>query len=1600
MREALRRRFENLMDQVVRQAGGRSPCAGADHFLKRFYADVAPDDLLNRSADELADIALGQLNFARYRKSKSPLVRAIHPRGQDGEISLNQCVVQVVTDNMPFLVDSVRMALNNRGLNVDLTIHPVERVVRDASGNVLEVLDRTITNRADVLSESFLYIEASSDSSVEPISDIEISVRNTLADVASAVEDWQAMRQRVNTIVEEIANNKVSLNNEDVEEVQEFLKWLVDDHFTFLGYRQYQLAEEDGEDILRIVPGTGLGILREHEDHQVSSAFSILPPEVRRYAREPRLLILTKGNSRSTIHLSTYIDYVGIKRFDTTGQVIGEHRILGLYTSVAYRSDPYEIPVVRQKLKYVIAQSGLEVSSHAEKSLQTILQSYPRDELFQISTDLLFEIALGIVRLQDRQRVRLFIRRDPYARFVSCLTFVARDRYDTQLRQRFEQILLKAFNGNNVDFNVLLGDSVLARLHFVVRGQPGKLADVDDIALERQLADAARNWSEQLGAALSASRPIRSAIVLLHRYRDGFPAGYRENCQISEAAEDIAHMETLSGDADLSIDTYRLDDDTPDTLRVKLYHTNSPISLSDVIPVLENLGLSVRTERPYCIKRSDGSKVWIHDFGTVNREQKPLTLQGVQKNFHDALLRIWSGQTENDGFNQLVLGAKLNWREANVLRAYCRYILQLGVPFSQAYMETTLVKNSEITMLLIDTFHARFDPTLGDRDLLLEKYADDITNRINEVSSLDEDRILRLYFSALKASIRTNYFQIAEDGHPKPYLTLKINPEQIDATPEPRPKFEIFVYSTRVEGVHLRGGKVARGGIRWSDRREDFRTEILGLMKAQMVKNSVIVPVGAKGGFVLKQSKPGDTNIKEEVQTCYSTFIQGLLDITDNLVDGKPVPPPNTVCYDDADPYLVVAADKGTATFSDLANSIAINNGFWLGDAFASGGSTGYDHKKIGITARGAWESVKRHFREFDVDIQTTPFSVVGIGDMAGDVFGNGMLLSPHIRLIAAFNHLHIFVDPDPDPEVSFGERKRLFELSRSSWLDYNKDLISKGGGLFSRTAKSITLSPQMREVLGTNAETLSPNELIRCILKSRVDLLWNGGIGTFVKASRESHVDVGDRANDSIRVNADELRCKVIGEGGNLGLTQLARIEFAKRSGYVITDSIDNSGGVDSSDHEVNIKILLAGPITARALSEKERNDLLKQMTQEVADLVLTHNYQQSQAISIANHQATAQIEEHARLIRRLEREGRLKRRLEFLPNEDEIAERMSQSMGLTRPELAILLSYVKIALFQESLESDVPEDTYLAKELAHYFPTPLQTRYRAYMENHPLRREIIATYIINNVINYADLTMISRFGDQYGYTAADVIRAYVAARDIFGMMSFCENVEALDNEVQAKIQIDLLIKARRLIERAALWFLQNRPQPLAIADTVNTFSEGVDHLTQDLRDLVTPPHREALDRVVEHCMEAGVPEKLADHCSGFGALYSGLDIVEVSAGSRFNVDEVARIYFELGNRLSLYWLREQLLSLSQGHHWQMLASDGLYLDLYRYQRLISGKIVEGNAKSKHVDYWIFQHKQEVERINRTVTELKEQGTLDLAMLMVAIRDVQVLAK
>ncbi|MDZ7843012.1 MAG: NAD-glutamate dehydrogenase [Gammaproteobacteria bacterium] len=1591
---------QKLLEQILRDAPREAVFAGVDRFLKRYFSDVPPEDMVDRDVDSLRAMAIGHAEFAQKRLPGRPLIRIFNPTIATHGWQSTHTIVEVVTDDMPFLVDSVGIALNRRGLTIHLTVHPLIRLLRDDEGNLLEFVD---AGREGARAESFLHIEIDCETSEKQLQKIREDLEKVLHDVACAVEDWKPMLDRVPRVQQELASPPASLDADEVNEASEFLDWLADNHFTLLGYREYDLRTDDsGVDVLKIVPSSGLGILRERDDQEVSQSFRELPAELQRLAREPNILTLTKGVARSTVHRPSYLDYVGVKRFDDEGNVVGEFRFMGLYTSNVYACDPYEIPVVRRKLQYVTDRSGLQRNSHADKTLQTILRNYPRDELIQIPAELLYQHAIGILHLQERQRLRLFTRLDPYRRFVSCLIFVPRERYDTRLRKRFEDILMSAFNGKRVEFNIHLGESLLARVHLLIHTDPRVDSDVDLKALEFELAEAAHSWREKLGSALKKQYGEETGNELLKRYHEAFPVGYRDEFSAALAVRDILALEKLRKGRELEMDLYRIPGDAPHTLRLRVYQPHDPIPLSDILPMLENMGLRVIAERPYKLHLADGES-WIHDFRMAMRSETQTNPQEVVERFSDAFVGVYQGEVENDGFNRLVLEADLDWRQAMTLRALCRYLMQLRMPFSQAYVESTLSRNSAITKALVEYFEARFDPyrTRGEDEL--EELKAGITAQINEVSSLDEDRILSLYLAVIDATLRTNYYQKDDEGRLPSYLVMKLSPEGISIAPKPRPKFEIYVYAPWVEGVHLRGGKVARGGLRWSDRREDFRTEVLGLMKAQMVKNAVIVPVGAKGGFVVKQPPSSPDALKEEVVRCYSTFIQGLLDLTDNRVDGEIVPPKNTVRYDDDDPYLVVAADKGTATFSDLANSIADRNNFWLGDAFASGGSEGYDHKGMGITARGAWESVKRHFRELGRDCQAEPFTVTGIGDMGGDVFGNGMLLSRQIKLVAAFNHLHIFIDPDPDPETSFQERERLFKLPRSGWNDYDSALISEGGGVYERSAKSITLSDRACEALGISTSVLTPNELMAAILRAPVDLLWNGGIGTFVKSSDESHADVGDRANDAIRADGEELRCRIVGEGGNLGLTQLGRIEYSRNGGRVNTDSIDNSGGVDCSDHEVNIKTLLGQVIADGEMDMDERNALLREMTDEVAELVLTNNYRQAMAISISNYQRRERFDSYVRLMRAMERRGILDRALEDLPDNDVIKERQNEGEGLCRPELAILLSYVKIDVYQRLLASEAPEDPWLSTDLHRYFPRALTERYDAAMEHHPLRREIIATHLTNSLVNSAGYTLVQRYCDELGYSIDNLVRAYAAARDIFDIPSYRRDIESLDNVVANEVQIELLLEGGRLIERAAAWLLQNAKMPLDISSTVERFRSGIETIRGNLFDLVVEPHREGLEAKAAQLEKQDVPAAMAKTSASLGALLSGLDIIEAASSCDKDLEQIAALYFKLGDQFEVYWLREQLSKLEVERHWQRRAHDGLYWDLYRYQHLltldIAASVGDGiDDIDTAISKWVEENRERHERLRTVLSELRDTDRPDFSMITVGARELKAL--
>ena len=1577
----------------------------AGEFVSQYFSGVAPEDLEELDTVNLYGAAMAHLNYARHRVPGTPKVHVYNPQFEQHGWQSTHTIVEIVTDDMPFLVDSVRMAVNRRGLTTHQIIHPVVKLRRGDTGELLEVLPSD-EGAGDAITEAIMHCEVDRQAETELLEGIRSDVEHALADVRAAVEDWQAMREKLHAVLGELDTNPPPLDTDELEEGKAFLKWVDNDHFTFLGCRDYGLAKEKGEDVLRAVAGSGLGLLRNPDAAAVSESFAALPLAQRREARNPALLVITKGSFRSTVHRPSFMDYIGVKRFGPEGEVIGERRFLGLYTSAAYNRNPRSIPLLRTKVRRIVERAGFPPNSHAEKTLLNVLDTYPRDELFQVCEEEMYETALGILHLQERQRIRLFVHKDRFARFVSCIVFVPRERFNTAIRLQIQGMLEESFNGESADFTVQLSESVLARLYFVIRVPAGTLPAYDEADIEKRLRDVTRTWSDDLHTALLEHCGEERGGRLFRRYSDAFKADYREYYPARIAVHDIEKMETLEGEDGIAMSLYRRLEAPPDELQFKLFQHKRQISLSEALPMLENMGLTVRAEHPSAIVPAADGPVWMHDFTMLHGEGNLLDLDRIRDVFQDAFARIWDHEAENDGFNRLVLRAHLGWREIVILRACCKYLRQAGVAFSQDYMDEALAGNPHIARLLVKLFHARFDPAArtGSEVRAVEATVE-ILEALEAVANLDEDRILRSFLTFVQAVLRTNYYQPGEDGKAKPYVSFKLDPAKVPDLPEPRPMFEIFVYSPGVEGVHLRGGPVARGGLRWSDRREDFRTEVLGLVKAQIVKNAVIVPVGSKGGFVPKQLPGGDRDaVLAEGIACYQTFIRGLLDLTDNLIGSGVAAPPDVVRYDGDDPYLVVAADKGTATFSDYANEIALAYGHWLGDAFASGGSAGYDHKAMGVTAAGAWESVKRHFRELGADIQTADFTVVGIGDMSGDVFGNGMLLSKHIRLVGAFNHLHVFLDPDPDAAVSYGERKRLFELPRSTWADYGEKLISKGGGVFPRSAKSIPISKEAQEALGIAADAMTPNELIHAMLMAPVDLLWNGGIGTYAMAAQESHPSVGDRANDVLRVDASRMRCRVVGEGGNLGFTQLGRVEFSMAGGKINTDAIDNSGGVDCSDHEVNIKILLNAAVASGDLTGKQRNRLLEEMTGEVGELVLRNNYLQSQALSCAVAQAPSLLDVHARLIEALEREGRLDRALEFLPDKERIAERRAAGGGLTAPELSVLLAYVKIKLFQELLDSELPDDAFFARELQMYFPTHMRERFSGQIAQHRLSREIISTVTANGLANRMGITFAFRLGEETGSNAGEIARAYTIAKEVFEMESLCAGVEALDNQVRAQDQTYMLLESRRLVERAARWLLRNRPGPLEVRANIEHFAPGVEEVERLLSELLVSSSLRQLKTSTNKLVKAGVPEALAHRVSKFTELFSALDIVEVASGGGHSIEEVGAVYFRLGDALELHWLRDQVVGLPRDNRWQALARDALRDDLYSQEAGLTADVLRssvngGDAKSR-IDEWTKGNRLAVSRCQQVLSDLKAGGGADFAMMSVAMREIRSLRR
>jgi glutamate dehydrogenase len=1679
-----------LTDAAAQLGGGAAPTKVGDDesYLHSYYRHVDSSDLIAAGPRRVGAVALAHAELAGLRPQGRAVVR-VRP-GADATLLPDRDVIDVVTDDMPFLVDTLTMTLDAHDVEPEIVVHPQLTVRRDVTGALREVIrpmeshGTAVAGDPDVIAESWSHIEVAKLAPGKATA-IAADLEHALWDVRLAVDDYPKMRAMALRIADELAAAGAVERQlvagtaseahqarsaagggpksagwvipaspaESTSEIELLLRWLVDSHFTFLGFREYDLVNEPDGLALRGVPGTGLGILRHDKPH--TTKLSTLSVQGRKIATDPsHRLIMTKANSRATVHRPSYLDYVGVKRLSESGKVIGEWRFLGLYTHMAYTDSITRIPILRRKLTEVYEASGISADSHDGRAVAEFMEVYPREELFQQPVAELTEVASEVLRLRERMQTRLFLRKDVYGRYVSCLIYLSRDRYNTKARVKVQEILRRVLGGAQVDYSTVVDEGPIARLHVVVRAERGKtLVDPDVAALEQAVAAAVRSWDDDLVREAVAQLGERGGRALLAEYANSISETYKADVPAAAAISDLAKIQQMrKSGLDISFEMWESagyeggvpveHDPAAGTVaalsaavtapasaqagteipggqrrvwRLTIHRSGSPITLTDVLPRLQHMGVEVVDEHPYEFHGAE--PFWIYDFG-LGREtaatsgpggrttQAPhVSLASVAGQLEGALAALWKGEIEDDDFNSLVLDAGLTWRQVVVLRAYAKYLQQAGTTFSSGYIARVLRSNPVIARRLIRLFESRFDPdrAAGQAERS-EALFEEVGGELDDVASLDEDRILRAYLGLIIATERTNYFRGRHDSD-APYLVFKLNAALVPDLPAPRPKFELFVYSPRFEGVHLRFANVARGGLRWSDRREDFRTEILGLAKAQEVKNSVIVPSGAKGGFVCKQlPDPADREAYlGEVLACYQMFISAMLDITDNLVAGRVVPPAHVVRHDGDDPYLVVAADKGTATFSDAANEIALSRGFWLGDAFASGGSAGYDHKKMGITARGAWESVKFHFQTLGVDIGTTDFTVAGIGDMSGDVFGNGMLLSEHIKLVAAFDHRHVFLDPDPDPAASFAERRRMFDLPRSSWADYDTGLISGGGGIWPRSAKSIPISPQVSAVLGLEdgITALAPDQLISAILAAPVDLLWNGGIGTYVKASNQSHADVGDRSNDAVRIDASQLRARVVGEGGNLGLTQEARIEYSLAGGLVNTDFIDNSAGVDTSDHEVNIKILLDEVVRDGEMTTADRDALLQTMTDEVARLVLADNYHQNRALAAARAQSAQMLHVHARYIRKLEREGRIRRRLDVLPADKDIAERRSTGSGLTLPEFSVLLAHTKIAVRQEVLASDVPDDPYLRRALTRYFPIPLRERFTDRMPSHRLHREIITTAVINEMVDKSGITFAFRLNEETGASVPHVTEAFLVAREVFDMPGFWLQLRALDGQVDTSAQVLAMLEARKLTERATRWLLHFRRPPFDIQATIDFFADGVLTVADRMSKMLVGLDLSSFEERRDLFASRGFPDDLAERVAGMVPAYSTFDIVDIASSTNSPVEQTAEVYFDVADRLQISRLRDRITALARDDRWNTMARNALRDDLYTAHAALTRDVLtvtDSGTPEQRLAAWVARNESTVARAAQTLVEIWESDAFTVATLSVAVRAIRTL--
>jgi glutamate dehydrogenase len=1540
-------------------------------FLALYYFELPEEDVDDRKIDDIYSVGVAHFDLGRTRPTGSPVVRVVSPdRERDGWATPHS-VVLMVTDDMPFLVDTMRMLLERHGLDIHLLVHPMLLVERGAADEIRRVAP--FSDRLEGKADDALIVEAWTQIEIDRVSDelaadLESELESAIADVRRVVGDFALMRERLLGLVD----------------VHPAMRWFADGQFVFLGAVD-TICDEAGT--VAPIDGTALGQLADVPPAALE-AFTFSTSS----GREDRPAVMARADTVSTVFRPQRLSVLIVGDPAEPGL---QHRFVGLLSTGAQRASVFDIPGFGDQIASELGLVGEAVHSHSGRAARTVIENLPRDVVLELSPVEVADLVREIVGLQERRVVRVFEVPEPAGLWTTVLVYFPRNRFTAELPERLADIVAEAYGAEVRTFESFVSASSLARVTVSVRRpSSGSSANLD--ALERTIDEQSISWTERLRAALVSELGEGQGHRLFDLAGRSAPAAYRAAVVPERAVADLRRIdEVLTGDSDIVVAFGHDLDAHAGEWRMRVYRRGTAMALSELLPLLDHLGFLALDEQPYTF-RVGSDRVYLYDIGV--RAPEGCVLERHAADVIEAFVGLVRGAIESDGFNRLVVAAGLDARDVTMIRAYAKYLRQTGFAFSQQYIEDTLARHGQLVTRLVQLFEARFNPggrgigrASHDRDAAQQVLREQIVSALDAIPSLDEDRICRSFLTLIEATTRTNFFR-GDDT-----LAFKFDPAAIPELPLPRPAFEIWVCGPRVEGVHLRGGPIARGGLRWSDRREDFRTEVLGLMKAQLVKNAVIVPTGAKGGFVVKRRFTDPDATRSEVVDCYRMFVGAMLDLTDNLIDGQVVHPPDTVVHDADDTYLVVAADKGTATFSDIANSVSLEHGFWLGDAFASGGSYGYDHKAMGITARGAWESVRRHARSLGRNADTDPLTVVGIGDMSGDVFGNGMLRSRALRLVAAFDHRHVFVDPNPDPPAAWAERARLFALPRSSWADYDPELISPGGGIYPRTLKSIELSPQARAVLGiASAEPLTPDQLVSAVLKAPVDLLWNGGIGTYVKAESETHNEVGDRANDGVRVNGAELRCRMVGEGGNLGFTQRGRVEYALNGGLIYTDAIDNSAGVDCSDHEVNIKILLGGVVASGELTTKQRNELLATMTDEIASLVLANNQAQTLALLMARKQSLGMANVHARYIEALETEGWLDRQLEFLPSDRQIAERQLAGTGLTAPEFAVLIAYTKNTNKAEMVRSDLADDDLLHRDLVSYFPTPLRERFAEAILAHPLCREIISTIVVNQMVNLSGISFDHRMTEDTGASVVDVIRAWLVSREVFDFAQLWSEIDALDATVPLDTQFDLFLDCRRMVERGALWVLRHRRPPFGLTETVAHLKPGITELATSLGAKLRGRMADVAMSEEASRLAAGVPEGLAERAAAWPVLHTAFDIVDLAESTGRPVGELSAVQWELFDALDLMWLWEGIGSLPRSDRWQTQARSALRDDLLSTLAELTAACVRSGGS---VEEWMSINARPVSRVGAMLIEIRRAESYDLTTLSVALRQLRNLA-